>query len=190
MTNRRYLVPGDLESEHGVSQSVRRARTLRIHTGDETAAAHAQDGSSPRWFREDSPETRARPALSVDSTPLLEMREKNLTRPLVFTRPVFTRRDNSLVSFICRVSAPSPSTSSCSSGCVPRAAADEGLAGGSKRDARGHTRRAGGGARAGVLAARRRGDMARSSLAVALDTEPLGQLAVRAFDAARALYRS
>jgi hypothetical protein len=86
-----------------VSQSVRRARTLRIHTGDETASAHRPRWFSPRWFRGDSPETRARPALTVDSTPLLEMRKKNLTRPTVFTL-----RDNSLVSFICRSRHPPP----------------------------------------------------------------------------------
>jgi hypothetical protein len=78
-----------------VSQSVLRARTLRIHTnpsGTRRPPLIARDGS-----RGDSPETRARPALRIDSTPHLGMRKKNLPSPTVFTR-----RDNSSLSFICR----------------------------------------------------------------------------------------
>jgi hypothetical protein len=78
-----------------VSQSVLRARTLRIHTnpsGTRRPPLIARDGS-----RGDSPETRARPALRIDSTPHLGMRKKNPPSPTVFTR-----RDNSSLSFICR----------------------------------------------------------------------------------------
>jgi hypothetical protein len=120
MTNRRYLVPGDLESEHrGNPECAESTNPSDTHRGRDGRRSSPEMVHSPRWFRGDSPETRARPALTVDSTPLLEMRKKNLTRPTVFTR-----RDNSWVRFVVvflgPFSAPSPSTSSSSPGCMRR----------------------------------------------------------------------